>query len=92
MSENEFKELCWKADFLDSQRFLEAAGDYVLSKMEEMEVQQIQEYLNIQDDFTLEERKAMEEHPLKFFSGVSIQQDVADTPGAAPADQPASQQ
>uniref|UniRef100_A0AC35FUF6 Uncharacterized protein n=1 Tax=Panagrolaimus sp. PS1159 TaxID=55785 RepID=A0AC35FUF6_9BILA len=98
MPENEFKEFCWKADYLDSQRFLEAAGDYVLSKMEEMEVQQIQEYLNIQDDFTLEERKAMEKHPLEFFNGVFFQQDdAATTPGAAPAaaapgDQPALQQ
>uniref|UniRef100_A0A914PSM3 SKP1 component dimerisation domain-containing protein n=1 Tax=Panagrolaimus davidi TaxID=227884 RepID=A0A914PSM3_9BILA len=75
MPENEFKELCWKADYLDSQRFLEAAGDFVMAIMEEMEVKQIQEYLNIVDDYTPEERKAMEEHPLEFFTGVSIQQD-----------------
>uniref|UniRef100_A0AC35F3P0 Uncharacterized protein n=1 Tax=Panagrolaimus sp. PS1159 TaxID=55785 RepID=A0AC35F3P0_9BILA len=80
MPENEFKELCWKADFLDSQRFLEAAGDFVLSLMDE------------------KERKAMEEHPLEFFTGVSIQKDDAATPGVedgetpAAADQPASQQ
>uniref|UniRef100_A0A914PU39 Uncharacterized protein n=1 Tax=Panagrolaimus davidi TaxID=227884 RepID=A0A914PU39_9BILA len=78
LPENEFKELCWKADYLDSQRFLEAAGDYVMTIMEEMEVMQIQEYLNIVDDYTPEERKAMEEHPLEFFTGVSIQQDDAE--------------
>uniref|UniRef100_A0A914PFM5 SKP1 component dimerisation domain-containing protein n=1 Tax=Panagrolaimus davidi TaxID=227884 RepID=A0A914PFM5_9BILA len=78
MPENEFKELCWKADYLDSQRFLEAAGDYVMAIMEEMEVKQIQEYLNIVDDYTPEERKAMEEHPLEFFTGVSIQQDETE--------------
>uniref|UniRef100_A0A914PL14 SKP1-like protein n=1 Tax=Panagrolaimus davidi TaxID=227884 RepID=A0A914PL14_9BILA len=78
MPESEFKELCWKADYLDSQRFLEAAGDFVMAIMEEMEVKQIQEYLNIVDDYTPEERKAMEEHPLEFFTGVSIQQDEAE--------------
>uniref|UniRef100_A0A914QK95 Uncharacterized protein n=1 Tax=Panagrolaimus davidi TaxID=227884 RepID=A0A914QK95_9BILA len=78
MPENEFKELCWKADYLDSQRFLEAAGDFVMAIMEEMEVPQIQKYLNIVDDYTPEERKAMEEHPLEFFTGVSIQQDEAE--------------
>uniref|UniRef100_A0A914QGE7 Uncharacterized protein n=1 Tax=Panagrolaimus davidi TaxID=227884 RepID=A0A914QGE7_9BILA len=78
MPENEFKELCWNTDYLDSQRFLEAAGDFVMTIMEEMEVKQIQEYLNIVDDYTSEERKAMEEHPLEFFTGVSIQQDEAE--------------
>uniref|UniRef100_A0A914Q858 Uncharacterized protein n=1 Tax=Panagrolaimus davidi TaxID=227884 RepID=A0A914Q858_9BILA len=46
-------------------------------KYRNMEVKQIQEYLNIVDDYTPEERKAMEEHPLEFFTGVSIQQDGA---------------
>uniref|UniRef100_A0AC34G4W8 Uncharacterized protein n=1 Tax=Panagrolaimus sp. ES5 TaxID=591445 RepID=A0AC34G4W8_9BILA len=78
MSDEDFKELCWKADYLDSQRFLEAAGDFVMHKMEDMEVPDIQKYLNIVDDYTAEERKAMEEHPLEFFTGVSIQQDEAE--------------
>jgi hypothetical protein len=77
-TEEEFKEFCWKADFLDSQRFLEAAGDFVLSVFEEMEVPDIQRYLNIVDDYTPEERKAMEEHPLEFFTGVSIQKDETE--------------
>uniref|UniRef100_A0A914Q4T8 SKP1-like protein n=1 Tax=Panagrolaimus davidi TaxID=227884 RepID=A0A914Q4T8_9BILA len=75
MPEQEFKELCWKADYLDSQRFLEAAGDFVLNSMENMEVPEIQNYLNVVDDYTPEERRAMEEHPLEFFTGVSIQTD-----------------
>ena len=75
MSDAEFKDLCWKADYLDSQRFLEAAGDFVLAKLEELEVKDIQNFLNIVDDYTPDERKAMEEHPLEFFTGVSIQQD-----------------
>uniref|UniRef100_A0A914R6Z0 SKP1-like protein n=1 Tax=Panagrolaimus davidi TaxID=227884 RepID=A0A914R6Z0_9BILA len=82
MPENEFKELCWKADYLDSQRFLEAAGDLVLAELENMEVPEIQKYLNIVDDYTPEERKAMEEHPLEFFTGVSIQQDEAEKAAA----------
>uniref|UniRef100_A0A914YRL4 SKP1-like protein n=1 Tax=Panagrolaimus superbus TaxID=310955 RepID=A0A914YRL4_9BILA len=90
MSDQDFKELCWKADYLDSQRFLEAAGDFVLNKLEDMEVKDIQEYLNIVDDYTPEERKAMEEHPLEFFTGVSIQQDEAEErqQHAAPEIQP----
>uniref|UniRef100_A0A914YT34 SKP1 component dimerisation domain-containing protein n=1 Tax=Panagrolaimus superbus TaxID=310955 RepID=A0A914YT34_9BILA len=88
MSDEDFKELCWKADYLDSQRFLEAAGDFVLNKLEDMEVKEIQEYLNIVDDYTPEERKAMEEHPLEFFTGVSIQQDEAEGQAAAPAVEP----
>uniref|UniRef100_A0A914Y939 Uncharacterized protein n=1 Tax=Panagrolaimus superbus TaxID=310955 RepID=A0A914Y939_9BILA len=75
MPETEFKELCWKADYLDSQRFLEAAGDFVLNQMENFDVPEIQSYLNVVDDYTPEERRAMEEHPLEFFTGVSIQND-----------------
>uniref|UniRef100_A0A914QJW2 Uncharacterized protein n=1 Tax=Panagrolaimus davidi TaxID=227884 RepID=A0A914QJW2_9BILA len=78
MPEADFKELCWKADYLDSQRFLEAAGDFVLAELENLEVPEIQKYLNIVDDYTPEERKAMEEHPLEFFTGVSIQQDEVE--------------
>uniref|UniRef100_A0AC34F983 Uncharacterized protein n=1 Tax=Panagrolaimus sp. ES5 TaxID=591445 RepID=A0AC34F983_9BILA len=52
-----------------------------------MEVPDIQKYLNIVDDYTPEERKAMEEHPLEFFTGVSIQQDEAEQAAVtAPAD------
>lgn len=74
-SDAEFKDLCWKADYLDSQRFLEAAGDFVLAKFEDMEVPEIQDYLGIVDDYTPEERKAMEAHPLEFFTGIQLQQD-----------------
>uniref|UniRef100_A0AC35GWM2 Uncharacterized protein n=1 Tax=Panagrolaimus sp. PS1159 TaxID=55785 RepID=A0AC35GWM2_9BILA len=35
---------------------------------------------------TPEERKAMEEHPLEFFTGVSIQQDEAQQQAQAAAD------
>uniref|UniRef100_A0AC35GI46 SKP1 component dimerisation domain-containing protein n=1 Tax=Panagrolaimus sp. PS1159 TaxID=55785 RepID=A0AC35GI46_9BILA len=91
MPEADFKELCWKADYLDSQRFLEAAGDFVLSELENKEVPEIQKYLNIVDDYTPEERKAMEEHPLEFFTGVSIQQDEAEKAAQGGQDAPAAQ-
>uniref|UniRef100_A0AC34G3X7 Uncharacterized protein n=1 Tax=Panagrolaimus sp. ES5 TaxID=591445 RepID=A0AC34G3X7_9BILA len=38
MPENEFKELCRQADFLDSQRFIEAAGDFAVSLVEQNDV------------------------------------------------------
>ena len=71
LTDDEYKELCWKANYLDSQRFLEAAGQYALSKMEEFSVPEIQNFLNIIDDYTPEERKAMEEHPLEFFTSAT---------------------
>jgi hypothetical protein len=89
-----FKELCLKADFLDSQRFLEAAGDFVLEEMEEMDVAQIQQYLNIEDDYTPEERAAMEANPLEFFTGLAMQlmeEDEQQQAEADPAQQPTGQ-
>ena len=72
-SDADFKALAWKADMFDSDRFISSAGDYVMHLMEGMDVAQIQQYLNIVDDYTPEERIAMEEHPLEFFAGIAIQ-------------------
>uniref|UniRef100_A0AC34G1M9 Uncharacterized protein n=1 Tax=Panagrolaimus sp. ES5 TaxID=591445 RepID=A0AC34G1M9_9BILA len=71
-SGEEFKDFTFKADFLDSQRFLEAAGDYVLNRIEFDDVQKIIEYLELEDDYIPEERKAMEEHPLEFFANIKF--------------------
>uniref|UniRef100_A0AC35F3K7 SKP1 component dimerisation domain-containing protein n=1 Tax=Panagrolaimus sp. PS1159 TaxID=55785 RepID=A0AC35F3K7_9BILA len=76
--EAELKDLCFKADFLDSQRFLEAVGDFLLHKFENAEVDEIRRYLNVVNDYTPEERQALEDHPLEFFTGISIQNNADD--------------
>uniref|UniRef100_A0AC35FEM9 Uncharacterized protein n=1 Tax=Panagrolaimus sp. PS1159 TaxID=55785 RepID=A0AC35FEM9_9BILA len=83
-----FKELCWKADVLDSRRFLEAAGDFVMEQMEAMNVAQMQQYFNSEDDYTPEERAAMEANFFEFFTGLAIQQQHAQV---VPAQEPAEQ-
>uniref|UniRef100_A0A914YJ03 Uncharacterized protein n=1 Tax=Panagrolaimus superbus TaxID=310955 RepID=A0A914YJ03_9BILA len=47
MPENEFKDFCFKADFLDSQRFIEASGDYAVTLIDEFDIDAIQDYFNI---------------------------------------------
>ena len=75
-TDDEFKDFTFKADFLDSQRFLEAAGDYVLNKINDLEVPEIQKYLELIDDFTPDERRALEESPLEFFSGIKFKDEM----------------
>uniref|UniRef100_A0AC34G2A8 BART domain-containing protein n=1 Tax=Panagrolaimus sp. ES5 TaxID=591445 RepID=A0AC34G2A8_9BILA len=88
MPENEFKELCRQADFLDSERFIEAAGDFALCLVEQNDVAGIQRYFDIVDDYTPVERRTMEDHMLEFFTGASIVTDAdAVVSGEASADQ-----
>uniref|UniRef100_A0AC34FR79 SKP1 component dimerisation domain-containing protein n=1 Tax=Panagrolaimus sp. ES5 TaxID=591445 RepID=A0AC34FR79_9BILA len=72
MSDEEFKKLCWKADYLDSQRFLNNAANYLLIKLEAMTVEEIQEYLNIVNDYTEDEKIAIESGPLKYFINIAV--------------------
>ena len=67
----EFKELAWKADIFDSDRFTSTAGDFMIHRLKGMNVADIQKFLNIVDDYSPAERKAMKERPMQFFAGAA---------------------
>uniref|UniRef100_A0A914Q693 Uncharacterized protein n=1 Tax=Panagrolaimus davidi TaxID=227884 RepID=A0A914Q693_9BILA len=75
MSDEDFKELCWKADYLDSQRFLNNAAFYLLSKLQTMKIADFQQYLNIVNDYSEDEKQAIKDGPFKYFTSIAIEQE-----------------
>uniref|UniRef100_A0AC34F3D7 Uncharacterized protein n=1 Tax=Panagrolaimus sp. ES5 TaxID=591445 RepID=A0AC34F3D7_9BILA len=68
LTDDEFYSLCNAIDFFDSDRFTEAAGDFVLrDKIPGMKTEEIRDYLGIKDDMEDKKVELLDPSALEYF-------------------------
>uniref|UniRef100_A0AC34G2N2 Uncharacterized protein n=1 Tax=Panagrolaimus sp. ES5 TaxID=591445 RepID=A0AC34G2N2_9BILA len=72
-NDEELAELVKDLSILDSEFFMDSVADYILDKISQMKsLEEIQKYLGLENDFTLDERKSIEKNLLEYFLGINF--------------------
>uniref|UniRef100_A0AC34FPE3 Uncharacterized protein n=1 Tax=Panagrolaimus sp. ES5 TaxID=591445 RepID=A0AC34FPE3_9BILA len=73
LSDREFVELIQEMCILDSDFFFEAAANFILGKIEKMEWKDMQEYFELEDDFSQGEREMIAENRLEYLLSMKLE-------------------
>ena len=81
----EISECVKQLAILDSDYLFDSIADVILNRINDMEVEQIQQYLGLQNDFTPAERQLIKEHRLEYIISLNTQPSKLYFPFPAPS-------